>query len=349
MKSKSILFLTIMVCCAMFTSAQQKNDTLTIIGVGDIMPGTNFPSADYLPPNKGQDIFTPLAPILKNADITIGNLEGCLLNAGGTVKKCQDTTKCYAFRIPTYFAEITKEAGFDVVNLANNHSGDFGSIGRNSTRKTLDSVGIRYAGLNSCPSLIFEQNGLRIGFCGFSPFVGTPDILNTDTIRAVIRALDSLCDIVIVAMHAGAEGSKFTHVTKQSELFYDEDRGNVYAFAHLAVDCGADVVLGHGPHVTRAVELYKDRFIAYSLGNFCTYARFNLKGENGVAPLIKISVTKEGAFLKAQVFSIKQIGEGGPLIDEAATALQQIIALSRSDFPDGLLRIDGDGTILKKP
>ena len=77
----------------MFTSAQQKNDTLTIIGVGDIMPGTNFPSADYLPPNKGQDIFTPLAPILKNADITIGNLEGCLLNAGGTVKKCQDTTK----------------------------------------------------------------------------------------------------------------------------------------------------------------------------------------------------------------------------------------------------------------
>ncbi|KKK93514.1 hypothetical protein LCGC14_2692140, partial [marine sediment metagenome] len=66
-------------------------------------------------------------------------------------------------------------------------------------------------------------------------------------------------------------------MTRESEIYLGYDRGNIYEFAHMVVDAGADVVFGHGPHVTRAAEIYKDRFIIYSLGNFCTYRRFNLR------------------------------------------------------------------------
>ena len=327
---------------------QTATDTISIIGVGDIMPGTNFPSEKYLPADSGKYIFDPVKDILSQADITFGNLEGCLLDAGGKVKKCQDSTKCYAFRIPTYFGAIMKDAGFDVLNLANNHCGDFGDEGRISTMQTLDSAGMYYAGLQACPTVVFHCRNLKIGFCGFSPFKGTIDMMNADTLRRIVTQLDSICDIVIVSVHAGAEGAKHRHVTRQSEVFYEEDRGNVYAFAHDLVDAGADIVFGHGPHVTRAAELYKNRLIAYSLGNFCTYARFNLKDVNGMAPVVQVFVDASGEFLTAKVYSIIQTGEGGPQIDTENKALQQLIELTNTDFPESQLRIDASGNIWKK-
>jgi poly-gamma-glutamate capsule biosynthesis protein CapA/YwtB (metallophosphatase superfamily) len=345
---RSFFSLILFVLVPFITKGQELSDTLIIIGVGDVMPGTNFPSDKYLPADSGKNIFSPVKNILKDADLTIGNLEGCLLNSGGNVKKCQDSTKCYAFRIPTYFGGIIKEAGFDVLNLANNHSGDFGETGRISTTKTLDSLGIYYAGLKTCASVIFTINQVRIGFCGFSPFTGTMDMMSIDTVKNIVHTLDSICDIVIVSMHAGAEGANYTHVRRQTEMFYDEDRGNVYEFAHSLVDAGADIVFGHGPHVTKAVELYKNRFIAYSLGNFCTYARFNLNGANGVAPIVKVFVNPKGEFLKAKVFSIMQTGEGGPLIDNSNTAIQQLKELTETDFPETPLLIDNKGNITKK-
>jgi hypothetical protein len=327
---------------------QAARDTVTIIGTGDIMFGTNFPSASYLPPDSARHLLGPVKDILKNADLTFGNLEGVLLNAGGTVKKCQDTTKCYAFRMPERFVYRLTEAGFDLVSVANNHSGDFGDAGRSNTISMLNSAGIRFAGFLSCPSVAFEQNGLRIGFCAFSPFTGNPDILNIDSAAMIVRALDSTCDVVIVSMHAGAEGAAYRNVTRKTEVFYDENRGNIYEFSHRMIDAGADIVFGHGPHVTRAVECYKDRFIAYSLGNFCTWARFNLKGSNGVAPVIKVYTARNGRFLKAKVYSIKQAGEGGPVIDPGQQALQELMELTNSDFPDTPLIIRGDGWIIRK-
>ncbi len=103
----------------------------------------------------------------------------------------------------------------------------------------------------------------------------------------IVRHLADTCDIVIVSFHGGAEGANYQHVTKDYEMYYTENRGNVYSFAHRMIDAGADVIFGHGPHITRAVEVYNERFIAYSLGNFCTYGRFNLSGPNGIAPVIK--------------------------------------------------------------
>ena len=114
------------------------------------------------------------------------------------------------------------------------------------------------------------------------------------------------------------------------------------------IDAGADIVFGHGPHVTRAIDLYKERFIAYSMGNFCTYGRFNLKGSTGVAPIIKVSVNKKGEFLAAQIFSIKQLGEGGPEPDAENGALKEIIELTATDIPECNLMIDSNGIVKKK-
>lgn len=309
------------------------------------MPGTNFPSEKYLPPEAGNFLFDDVTNILTNADITFGNLEGCLLDEGKPSKKCKDSTKCYAFRIPTHFTRILKNAGFNLFNLANNHCLDFGLPGILSTYKQLDSVGIHYAGQKSSPYTIMNIGRNKIGFCGFSPFNGSVDMFDTDTVSEIIRFLDSLCNIVIVSIHAGAEGASHRNVTRQTEIFYDEDRGNIYDFSHFVIDCGADIVFGHGPHVTRAVELYKRRFIAYSLGNFCTYARFNLKDANGVAPIIKLFVKPDGEFLMAKVYSIIQVGEGIPVIDPERNALNFLIELSKSDFPENKLIFDNEGNV----
>jgi hypothetical protein len=345
---KKILLFFSLVIFSLGSEAQQLKDTISIIGVGDIMLGTNFPSPDYLPADSARGLMKPLRKILQNADLTFGNLEGVLLNNGGTSKKCQDISKCYAFRMPERFVYRLTENGFDIVNVANNHSGDFGDTGRINTMKILDQAGIKYAGFASCPAVIFTLNGMRWGFCAFSPFTGTQDILKMDTAEIIVKELDSLCDIVIVSMHAGAEGAAYRHVIRQTEMFLDEDRGNVYEFSHRMIDAGADVVFGHGPHITRAVELYKDRLIAYSLGNFCTYGRFNLKGSNGVAPVIKVYTDAKGKFISAQVFSIIQPGEGGPVIDVLNSVLKELIELTNADFPETQLEIGTDGWIRKK-
>jgi hypothetical protein len=346
MRNTSILIFLLLLVSKL--SGQIAKDTLTVIGVGDVMFGTNFPSASYLPPDSAQGLLKAVQKILSDADLTFGNMEGVLLNEGGTSKKCEDMGKCYAFRMPERFAYRLTESGFGVVSVANNHSGDFGDTGRMNTTKMLDKVGIHYAGFLSCPSVIFEQNGVKWGFCAFSAFTGTPDILKMDTAALIVRTLDSLCDVVIVSLHAGAEGGAYRHVTRQTEIFYDEDRGNVYEFSHRMIDAGADIVFGHGPHVTRALELYKGRVIAYSLGNFCTYGRFNLKNSNGVAPILKVFTDSKGRFLKARVYSIIQPGEGGPVIDPSNAALNEIFELTGSDFPETPLKICNDGWIMRK-
>lgn len=349
---KQVLFLLLIVILFIESRHQkifaQSADTVTIVCTGDIMLGSNFPNNSYLPPDSGKSLLQAVNDLLGNATLTFGNLEGALLNDGGTSKKCEDMTKCYAFRMPEYMAKRLVEAGFDFVSIANNHSGDFGDAGRLNTQRTLNENNIKYAGLTSCPSVIFSANGVVYGFCAFSPFTGTQDILLYDTAKTIVHTLDSLCDIVIVSMHAGAEGATHRNVTRKTEIFYDEDRGNVYEFAHLMIDAGADLIIGHGPHVTRAVELYKGRFIMYSLGNFCTYARFNLKGSNGVAPIIKVYLSSSGEFIKAQVYSVKQIGEGITVTDPSNSALKEIIELTGFDFQEVQLEITNSGMIFKK-
>jgi len=321
---------------------------LSIMAVGDVMLGTNYPSAAYLPPDDGKGLLAPVADLIRSADLSFANLEGVLLSAKGYPKKCGNPYRCYAFKSPDHYIRHFQDVGFDFVSLANNHSNDFGEPGRKNTVRLLDEAGIHHAGLLERPSVIFDFKGLKIGFCAFAPNRATVKLNDHKGMREMVRKLKSQADIVIVSFHGGGEGKKYQHVTRKTERFLGENRGNPYKFARDAIDAGADLVIGHGPHVPRAVDLYKDRMIAYSLGNFATYSRFNLSGANGLAPMLEVRIDRYGVFQSARIFSAIQRGEGGPVLDADGGAARKIAELTAKDFPQGPLEVSADGAITRR-
>jgi len=327
------------------TVKEITTERISIIGVGDMMLGTNYPEKSYLPPNDGKDILAPVAHILTNADITFGNLEGVLLTDKGNPKKCNDPKICYAFKSPDHYVKYFKEAGFDLVSIANNHIGDFGTPGTENTVRLLKEEEIYFAGLTSYPYTTFTKNGIKYGFCAFAPNFGTVSIHDYKNAQNIVAHLDSISDIVIVSFHGGAEGQAYNRITRKGETFIGENRGNPYEFARKVIDAGADIVFGHGPHVIRAIDLYKGRFIAYSLGNFATYARFNISGISGYAPIVKVYVDKTGKFIEAEVFSARQFGEGGPVIDENQNAFKEMKRLTKLDIPEAPFIFHDNGKI----
>lgn len=325
----------------------QKSDTVKIAAVGDIMLGTAYPDSSFLPKNGSFRLFKPLHLLLNNADVTFGNLEGTLTDDMTQAKACKTEGRCYYFAMPTEFAQSLGKAGFDAISLANNHINDFGYIGRKSTKKHLRKHRISFAGLSECPVDTFTRNGIKYGFCAFAPNAGTLSIKDLRKAERVVRYLDSIADIVLVSFHAGGEGVEFQHVTRKTEFFIGENRGNVYEFAHRMIDAGADVLLGHGPHVTRAVEVYKNRFITYSMGNFLTYSRVSVAGRCGIAPLFNIYTNKKGEFLKAQIIPTYQMKYEAPKIDTQKRAITIIQELTKADFPEmkNTISIDNNGWI----
>jgi hypothetical protein len=322
---------------------------ITIAGVGDIMLGSTFPNSDRLPPHDNPLlILGSLADTLASFDITVGNLEGSFLNSGEPCKKCRDTAICYLFRMPEKYAGALAQSGFDILSLANNHFGDFGYSAGIRTKSLLDSLGIHYGGLRECPYSIFRKDSVLYGFCAFAPNAGSIDINDTAEAEAIVKKLADTCDIVIVEFHGGAEGADFQHVPKCEEIFYGENRGDVHAFAHRMIDAGADVIFGSGPHVTRAIEVYKERFIAYSLGNFCTYGRFNISGPNGIAPIIKLEVDSTGKFLNGRIIPVFQSRPEGVRIDPEKRVISKIRDLTAADFPDAVVNISENGYISYK-
>jgi hypothetical protein len=310
-------------------------DTFTFIGVGDIMLGTDYPSEKYLPPgNTCYPLLSEVKPYLKNADITFGNVEGVFAGDKGTPKHCNNPDQCYVFRMPVEYADCLTDAGFDIVSVANNHVNDFGKPGQENTVKVLEDAGLAFAGFFSHPFTIYEYQNHKIGFCAFSPNTGVVDLRDLNGALEIIDTLEKQCDIVMVSIHGGAEGKNHQHITRKDEVYLGHNRGNIYQFAHQLVDAGADIIFGHGPHVTRAMEIYNDRFIIYSLGNFCTYARFNISGPNGIAPMVKLWVNNDGKFIKGKVFPVYQSGEGGARIDPHNRAIYKLKDLTKTDFPE---------------
>src|SRR4030095_6313608 len=324
-----------------------EDSLYSLIMTGDVMMGTNYPSEYSLPPDDGKYLFDDVKDYLQSADVTIGNLEGTLLNSGGTPKVCIDPEHCVSFRMPQHYAEYLKDSGFDIMSVANNHSGDMGDIGRKSTVKTLDHYGIKYAGYETCPTTIFIKDGIKFGFTSFAPNDGTQNIYDTKSAVKVVTNLKKQCDILIVAFHGGGEGTGYQHINREREYFLGEDRGNVYSFAHSVIDAGADIVFGQGPHVARAIELYKNKIIAYSLGNFCTYGKFGLSGVLGLAPVFKVYIDKKGDFMQGRIFPCKQVKHGFPVIDDTYSIVSVMQKLTSQDFPETNLIIYDDGKIEK--
>ncbi len=325
-----------------------------LVAVGDIMMGSNFPDPGGLHPaiTRGVDATRVLEPglvaLFRGADLAFGNLEGTLFDGDGPHKQCGNPAACYVFRSPEFYADFLRNAGFRMVSVANNHSGDFLVAGRAATRAALARAGIAAAGHDEAggrTATITLPSGIRVGLIAFAPNPGTLPLNEPERAAAMVAQLARNHDIVVVSVHAGAEGPGATRVTRASEIFLGENRGNVYAFAHRMIDAGADLVLGSGPHVPRAVELYHNRMIAYSLGNFWTYGRFNNSGLAGVGPVLDVTMARDGRALSARIHGTRQAG-GAPRLDPTNQAAVAIAGLTQQDFPESALRIRADGTIV---
>jgi hypothetical protein len=342
------------------TPAPQTKETISIAAVGDIMLGSPYPNDTRMPPNDGADILMAVTPILSAADIAFGNKEAPITDSGESTK-CKppkpleelkpgekpEPIRCFAFRMPTRYAKYLKDAGFDVMSLANNHALDFGFAGTASSRRTLDALGIKHAGSNRAQysTVYLDVRGTKVAFIGFAHNAVVPNVNDLVTARRLVAEADKQADIVVVSFHGGAEGTGNQNVPRKTELYFGEKRGNLPLFSRTVIDAGADLVLGHGPHVLRGMEFYKGRLIAYSLGNFATYGWFRLEAETALTAILEVQLAKDGKFLSGKLHSGKQEGRGIPVLDPSGEAIKKVRSLSQTDFGSTAPNIADDGTI----
>ncbi|HEY5642728.1 MAG TPA: CapA family protein [Woeseiaceae bacterium] len=320
---------------------------IRIASVGDMMIGTDYPQ-NHLPDDDGLSFLADVTPYLAAADLAFGNLEGVLMDGGEPAKKCSNPGACYLFRSPTRYVEHYRNAGFDVLSLANNHARDFGEEGRTSSMEAIAAAGMRHSGrVDDFAS--FEHDGLRIAVLAYAVTRNSNMLLDYDLAFATVAQFAATHDIVIVSFHGGAEGADVTHVPFAEEEYYGEPRGDVVWFARGVVDAGADLVIGHGPHVVRGMERYKDRLIAYSLGNFATYYGISVTGLKGIAPILMTTLDGDGRFVDGEIVSTIQLRPAGPSIDPEQRALNLVRGLSIEDFGAPGLSFLPDGKVLPAP
>ena len=313
---------------------------MTLTAVGDMMLG-NTPD---LPPDPGT-YFQAVKPDLKNgAQIVFGNLEGTLTTA--TTSKCgsKPSSDCFAFRNPPSYARYFKQAGFTVLNDANNHSHDFGAAGLAQTVRSIHAAGLAQTGL---PGEItrLTVKGIPVAFVAFAPYAYTASLLDLPAARALIRQAARKARIVVVYMHAGAEGAQADHVTGREEIYLGEDRGNPEAFAHMAIDAGASLVIASGPHVLRGMQFYRGHLIAYSLGNFAGYGNFSIHGNLTMSAILRVTLSSSGRFERARLYPVLLAGTGRPVPGGGAVSF--VARLSSADFGASAARISPSGVITR--
>jgi len=306
MMRRSFLALILLLALLSVLSARAEDNAATgpveslpairVAAVGDVMMGTTFPEA-ILPPEDGATLFRSVAPMLAGHDVVFGNLEGPLTDLPRS-PKCPKPRRngrpCFAFRIPPRYAARLAEAGFTAVSVANNHALDFGMEGLDNTLDVLDAAGIEAVGGERVA--VFTFAGKSVAVAGFSYSLRTRyvhPLRDIEAAREIVAELKGEFDLVVVSFHGGAEGARAMRVTDAEEEFMGENRGNVVRFARAVVDAGADLVLGHGPHVPRAIEVYRGKLIAYSLGNFAVYSMFNIKGPSGLGYVLQAELDPE--------------------------------------------------------
>jgi poly-gamma-glutamate capsule biosynthesis protein CapA/YwtB (metallophosphatase superfamily) len=314
--------------------------SVTLTAVGDMMLG-NTPD---LPPDPGT-YFQAVKPELKNgAQIVFGNLEGTLTTA--TTSKCgsKPGSGCFAFRIPPGYARDYKRGGFTVLNDANNHSHDFGAAGLTQTVRSIHATGLAQTGL---PGEITRLNvkGVPVAFVAFAPYAYTASLLDLPAARALIGRAARTARIVVVYMHAGAEGVQADHVTGREEIYLGEDRGNPEAFAHMAIDAGASLVIASGPLVLRGMQFYKGHLIAYSLGNFAGYGNFSIHGDMTMSAILRVTLSSSGRFDRARLRPVLLAGTGRPV--PGGGAISFVARLSAADFGASAARISPSGVITR--
>jgi len=325
---------------ALVTSSPTPQAAVTITAVGDTMLG----STPDLPPSPGTYLSAVKPALTGGAQVVFGNLEGTLTTA--TSGKCGSANKphpdCFAFRDPPSYARVLKAAGFTVLNDANNHSFDFGAAGQAQTVRSIHAAGLAQTGLPGEITRV-KAGRVTVAFVAFAPYPYTASLLDRPAARALIKQARRQAQLVVVYMHAGAEGAAAGHVTGREENYLGEDRGNPEAFAHMAIDAGASLVIASGPHVLRGMQFYRGHLIAYSLGNFAGYSNFSVHGTMTMSAILRVTLTSSGRFQRARLYPVQLSSAGHPARGGGAVAF--VRQLSSADFGGTAARISSAGLI----
>ena len=349
--------------------------SVSLTFVGDINLGT-LTLPDGVPPSEGRGLFDAARPDLQ-ADLIVGNFEGVLGDSGVTYKcgpegrrvpdpdtvaakpppkrrpakppRPSPPRTCYAFLTPTALAPRLVEAGFTHLNLANNHANDFGSEGRATTERILDSLGVHtYGPLGSIAvdTMRRGDSATVVGLVGFTTYPHSYDLLDIARSAAVVDSVRELVDLLVVTFHGGAEGARALHVPQAAESLGSEPRGDLRAWTRAVIDAGADAVVGHGPHVLRGIEYYRGKPSVYSLGNFLTYRGFNLAGALGQTGVLRLEAGPDRRWRRMRFSPMSQVPGQGPAPDSTGAVLELLRTLSREDFGEAGARVREDGEIL---
>lgn len=322
-------------------SAEPEPKVISMSATGDIVLG-NAPHR--LPANGGKGFFDSVKKALA-ADLVMGNLEEPLTDDTGTSKCGANATRCFQFRAPPSYAAHLADAGFKLLNQANNHGYDYGKAGYENTQKALEKYDLKHTGAPDQITVV-DVEGVTVAVAGFSSYPWSNSLTDIDAARRVVEKATTMADLVVVQVHMGAEGSDRTRVRPGTEMFLGENRGDPIAFSHAMIDAGADLIVGHGPHVLRGMEFYKGRLIAYSLGNFAGGGNtLSNSGRLGWGAILKVSLRADGTWAGGELISTYMDGAGKPTVDTQKRALGLVRELSKADFPKTGARLAADGTI----
>ncbi|MBO0868850.1 MAG: CapA family protein [Micromonosporaceae bacterium] len=321
-------------------SSAPAGPTVSLSAVGD----TIIAAAPLLPPDGGADLFAGLRPALAS-DLQMANLEEPVTDDTGVSKCGAGSANCHAFRAPPSYAKVLKDAGFGLVNLANNHAYDFGRAGHLQTRAALDAAGVKYTGPPGMITMVTVK-GIRVAVLGFAPYPWANSLTDVAAAADLVRQAKAQADIVVVQAHVGAEGAGATHVKPGTEYYLGENRGDSIKFGHAVVDAGADLVVMHGPHVMRAMEFYKGRLIAYSMGNFVGYHALKTGGVLSISGILHVTLARNGRYVSGHLVATLMVAPGVPQLDPANKAWSQVRSLSTADFPRTGAGIGPDGAIV---
>jgi hypothetical protein len=334
--------------------------TVRVCAGGDVTLGTNlgpewvhtasrrygitvdpFPDPDSL--------LAPLRPLVEDADVVLLNVEGAI-GEGPAPRKCAPgSTRCFAFRQPVGTAAALRRLGGDdaevVGNVANNHAGDAGTAGLRATVQHLEEAGVRVTGADTLAARVVTARGDTVAFLGFSTS-GGPDPRDLAAVRRHVGRAAAEHARVVVTMHMGAEGVRAQRTRDTTEIFLRSiNRGNSVAFARTAAAAGADLVVGHGPHVMRAVEWHGGALILYSLGNLLTYGPFSLAEPLNRGAVACATLDGTGRVADAVLRPTRQRPPGLVRSDLSARAVVLADSLTRLDFPRSGAVIHPDGRI----
>lgn len=337
--------------------AQDQGPTVRVCAGGDMMLGSNLQRGGGAPAERAapdsaalQALVAPLVPLFADAQLAILNVEGAI-GSGPAPRKCSATsTSCYAFRQPieAAFAFRTVAPNAAVIGgVANNHAMDAGRAGWQQTATHLGAAGVFVTGMDTLPTMIPVAEGDSVAVLAFSTFSAGPDARNLAAVQRHVARAAARTRRVVVAVHHGAEGPGAQRTADRVETAFGENRGNPVAFARTAVDAGASLVVGHGPHVLRAAEWRGNALVFYSLGNLLTNGSFSVSGPSGRGAVACADITAEGRAERGLVRSTRQLRAGQLIEDPEGRGAWLIDSLGQLDFPASAARVGSDGQVLR--